>query len=89
MENDSLHTRLEALRQKIDAAEKKLREQEHQRQDGAHLTAQELKDRYARLQARLNGEAADAEAHGHHVTDLERSVRQWVESFDTTHVAFD
>ncbi|MBN8292136.1 3-ketoacyl-ACP reductase [Rhodobacter sp. NTK016B] len=87
MENDTLHDRLQALGQKIHNAEEKLREQAHWHHDSAHLTAKELKERYARLQARLNGEFADAEAHGRHVSDLERSVQQWVESFDTAYVS--
>ena len=87
MENDTLHDRLQALGQKIHNAEEKLREQAHLRHDSAHLTAKELKERYARLQARLNSEFADAEAHGRHVGDLERSVQQWVESFDTAYVS--
>ncbi|WP_127107241.1 3-ketoacyl-ACP reductase [Pararhodobacter zhoushanensis] len=87
MENDALHDRLAALGTRIETAEAKLREQAHWRHDAAHLTANELKDRYERVQARLNGEIAEAEAHGHHVSDLERSVQQWFESFDSTHVA--
>ena len=87
MEHHSLHDRLQALGDKIHAAEEKLREQAHLYNDRAHLTAKELKDRYAGLQARLTGEVADAEAHGDHVTDLERSVQQWLESYDTAHVA--
>lgn len=86
MEHPSLHDRLEALGHKIHAAEKRLREESHLFHDKAHLTSQELKARYARLQARLNGESADAEANGHHVTDLERSVQQWLESIDPSHV---
>lgn len=87
MENDTLHDRLEALGNKIHAATEKLREDEHLYHDSMHLTAKELKERYKRLQARLNGDIADAEAHGQHVTNLERSVRQWIDSFDTTHTA--
>ena len=87
MENDTLHTRLEALGKKIEATEEKLRKNQHLYHDSMHLTAQELKDRYARLQARLGGEVADAEAHGHHVSALELSVRQWLDSVDSSHIA--
>ncbi|GAA4217597.1 hypothetical protein GGQ68_002210 [Sagittula marina] len=87
MEKDPLHDRLAALGRKIHAAEQKLRDHAHLYHDQAHLTSKELKERYARLQARLDDEAADDEAHGHHVTDLERSVRQWLDSFDTSHTA--
>ncbi|ETA50565.1 hypothetical protein [Ponticoccus alexandrii] len=87
MEHQSLHDRLHALGQKIHAAEEKLREQAHHRNVSAHLTAQDLKERYAHLQSRLDNDAAEAEAHGHHVTDLERSFQQWIDSFDVTHVS--
>ena len=87
METHTLHDRLEALGRKIHAAEERLREREHLYHDTAHLTAKELKTRYRHLQARLNGEIADAELRGEHVSDLERSVRQWLDSIDTMHVS--
>ena len=86
-QDQNLHARLEALGHKIETAETKLREKPHLHSEEKHLTAKELKDRYRHLQARLNGEIADEEAHGRHVSDLERSVRQWLDSIDTTHVA--
>ncbi|WOI56681.1 3-ketoacyl-ACP reductase [Palleronia sp. LCG004] len=89
MENEDLHDRLELLRRKIEAAEERLHERDNPPHDEAHLTARELKERYRRLQARVSDEVADAEAHGHHVSNLERSVRQWVDSFDTAHTASD
>ncbi|MFC4670223.1 3-ketoacyl-ACP reductase [Seohaeicola nanhaiensis] len=85
MDSHSLHDRLEALGQKIAAAEAKLRDRAPH--GAAQLTAQELKTSYQRLQARLNREIADTEAQGHHVTDLERSVRQWIDSLDAFHTA--
>lgn len=89
MEDQTLHHRLETLGHKIDRVEARLREEAHQRHDTAHLTAKELKARYVVLQARLNREAAEAEAHGHHVSNLERSVEQWLDSFDNAHAASD
>ncbi|QFT59382.1 hypothetical protein FIU94_11155 [Sulfitobacter sp. THAF37] len=87
MTDDTLHERLETLGTKIHAAEARLREEAHLHHDSMHLTAKELRDRYNRLQARLNGDIADAEAHGQRISNLERSVRQWIDSFDTTHTA--
>ena len=83
----TLHDRLHALGQKIETAEARLRAASHLKNHGAHLTAQELRERYRHLQERLNGEAAGHDAHDDRVADLERSVHQWVDSFDTTHVA--
>ena len=80
METVTLRDRLQALGHQIDTAEARLREEAHWRDDAAHLTAKELKDRYARLQARVNSEVADEEAQGHHVSTLERAVRQWLDS---------
>ena len=87
MQHVSLHDRLAALGRKIHAAEEKLREEAHLYRDSTHHTAQELKDRYKTLQARLTGEDADAEAHGEHMSDLERSVHQWLDSIDASHTA--
>lgn len=89
MAHKTLHARLETLGHKIEAAEEKLRAQAHHSNVSAHLTAQDLKERYARLQARLKHEVAEDEAHGQHVTDLEHSVQQWMESIDTSHVGYE
>ena len=83
----NIHDRLHALGQKIEAAEARLRAASHLKNHGAHLMAQELRERYRHLQERLNGEAAGQDAHDDRVADLELSVHQWVDSFDTTHVA--
>ena len=87
MEHENLHARLVALGDKIHATEERLQQQTHRYRDAAHLTAEELRLRYARLQERLKGEIADAEAHGQHVTALEQSVRQWLDSIDFEHTA--
>ena len=83
MAHETLHERLQSLGHKIHAAEVSLREEAHLYREDLHLTAKELKTRYTRLKARH----ADAEAHDHHLTDLERSVQQWLDSIDTTHTA--
>lgn len=80
MENE-LHERLAALADKIDAtkAQLKARKTWH---DGHRLTAGELEARYAYLQQQLDDEISDREAHGHRVSALEQSVRQWVDGLD-------
>jgi hypothetical protein len=47
-------------------------------------TADDLKKRHALLKKKLADEVADAENHGRHVTELERSFRAWMDrlSFD-------
>lgn len=45
-------------------------------------TAEELRNRYRALIAKLRAETADAEAHGRHVSDLELSVRQWLDGLE-------
>ena len=87
MTDKTLHQRLEALGQKIRATEERLRRDAHLYRDSTHLMAQELRERHARVTARVHSAVADAEAHGHHVSDLERSVRQWLDSVDAEHTA--
>jgi hypothetical protein len=89
MKEPSLHARLVALGHKIEAAEARLREKAHLYPDETHQTRIELKDRYARLMERLNEEIAGEETHGQHVSDLERSVHQWMESIDTSHIGYE
>lgn len=78
---DALYSRLDALSRKVDdtGAQLKAKALWH---DGHHLTAGELKARYAYLQSELSGEVIDLEAHGRHVSDLERAVREWVEGLE-------
>lgn len=81
MPQPDLKTRLSELEAHINKAEARLRlkgllSADHQ------ATAAELRDRYKALTARLREEKADAEAHGHHVGDLELSVRQWLDSLE-------
>lgn len=81
MNKPDLKSRLDALSERIDRAEArmKLKSALH---DGHAQTMSTLRQRYAALSEKVNAETADAEAHGHHVSDLERSVRQWLDSLE-------
>lgn len=87
MKSKDLHTRLERLGETISKTRKRMKREAHLFHDEMHLTADELKERYHALQDRLRGEVADAEAHGRHVSNLEKSVRQWLDSIDEDHRA--
>ncbi|MEO1138962.1 MAG: 3-ketoacyl-ACP reductase [Pseudomonadota bacterium] len=81
MPDPTLKTKLSELEARIDKAEARLRSKDlfsanHQ------VTAAELRQRYRVLSERLQGEINDAEAHGHHVGNLELSVRQWLDSLE-------
>lgn len=78
---DDLHSQLDALAAKIDATRSRLKAKEAWH-DGHHLTAGELEARYTYLQKELDGEIADLEAHGHRVSKLEMSIRQWIDGLD-------
>ncbi|EYD70903.1 hypothetical protein [Limimaricola hongkongensis] len=72
----TLIERLDEVGHKIDAAERALKD----RAEWTHgnvLTQKELLARYAVIKRRLNSEIEDLEAHGHHVTALEASLREW------------
>ncbi len=79
----TLTERLEEVGHKIDAAEHMLKA----RADWTHgnaLTQRELLSRYAVIKRKLNRDIADLEAHGHHVTALEASLREWWLSINLT-----
>lgn len=81
MEKTELHARLDALSGKISKAQKQLHELKSWG-DGHRLSSGELEARYGFLKSELNGEIKDLEAHGHHVSKLEASVREWFDSLD-------
>ncbi len=87
MDGKDLYTRLERLGETISKTRARMKRDAHLFHDEMHLTADELKERYHILQERLRGEVAEVEAHGHHVSDLETSVRQWLDSIDEDHRA--
>lgn len=78
---DQLHARLDELERKISETRRVL-DALNSWHDGHHLTAGELEARHAFLKAQLEGEITDLEAHGHHVSRLEASLRQWVDGVD-------
>ncbi|MEL6520854.1 MAG: 3-ketoacyl-ACP reductase [Pseudomonadota bacterium] len=73
----SLHQRLDDLDVKISKALTHLEEKKLWN-FGHHLSSGQLKARYAFLKEQIDHEAHDAEVHGHHVGNLERSVMEWV-----------
>ena len=77
-END-LHARLELLGKRISAAKKTLDEHSSWN-DGHKLSVGELEARHRFLAEELEGEIKDAEAHGRHVSNLEASLREWLDS---------
>ncbi len=82
MEHTNLHARLDVLGDKIATAQRYIRQNETLFKQSHHLTAQQLADRYRLLKQKLDHEVADEEAHGHHISDLEQSVRAWFENLD-------
>lgn len=81
MVKNDLHNRLDALSEKIATTQKHLHDQSAW-SDIHKLTTDELHARYRFLKSELDGEIADLEAHDHHVTGLEVSVRKWFESLN-------
>ena len=73
-----LDQRMRDLGQKLNAAQEKIRLQHVLFQEHG-TTAADLKKRYELLQKRLADEVAEDENHGHHVTELERSFRAWMD----------
>lgn len=81
MTTPDLRSRLDQLERHIQTAKARLKRKnifsaDHQ------VNAAELAERYDALSRKVRDEVADLEAHGHHVSDLERSVRQWLDSLE-------
>ncbi|WP_139837725.1 3-ketoacyl-ACP reductase [Roseovarius litorisediminis] len=81
MEESDLHDRLEALSAKISKARTRL-DNLKAWSDGHRLSSGELEARYRYLKSELNGEIKDMETHGHHVSKLEASLREWLDSLE-------
>jgi hypothetical protein len=81
MTKNDLHAHLEALSKKIANAQKELHDQSAW-SDGHKLKSGELEARYNFLKSELDGEVEDLEVHGHHVSALEASVREWFDSLN-------
>jgi hypothetical protein len=73
-----IHDRLVSLGNRLAQAEQKLQEHAHLSKDHA-ATNLELRERYRKLKENVEREAQDAEAHGLHISSLEKSVRLWLE----------
>ncbi len=78
MTSNELHARLDALAGKIESAKTEL-ETRHGWNDGHRLSAGELEARYRFLKSQLDEEVSSLEAHGEHVSNLEVSVRKWLD----------
>jgi predicted nucleic acid-binding Zn-ribbon protein len=81
MDMSDLKSRLDALDRHIKEVEERLKlkgifSADHQ------LKASELHERYRLLSQKLEEEVAAEEAQGHHVSDLELSLRQWLDSLE-------
>lgn len=78
---DQLHERLESLAMKIDGkiTALKIKNSWH---DGHLLSATELKERYAFLRDKVDGQVTDLENNEHHVSALERKVLIWIDEVD-------
>ncbi len=81
MENTDIHTRLMALQARLDKAERQLKRHEHTGADH-RKTIQDFRRRYKIISDRVDKEVEDQEKLGHHVTDLEKSLRLWVKGLD-------
>jgi hypothetical protein len=80
-DQDDLQTRLEDLSAKLDETEGSLKERERWH-DGHRLNKGELYARHNYLRAQVEQETRDLEAHGHRVSNLEKSVREWLDSLN-------
>ena len=83
MVDANLHERLDALGEKLSAAQTQLKQKADLFHDIEHLTARQLQERHDLLQAKIAENIGDLEAHGHHVNKLERSVIAWLEQLNT------
>ena len=76
-----LKSRLNTLENHIQKAEERLKLKGIFSADHQTKTS-ELRERYKVLSQKLRTEIAEEEAHGHHVSGLETSVRQWLDSLE-------
>lgn len=77
-QTNDLHARFDTLNSHILKVRKDLK-QKGELYDGHDLSSGELLARYKFLKSKVDADVADLEAHGHHVSKLEGSVRQWLE----------
>lgn len=75
-----LHDRLETLKVRIDEAQEKERLR-HVMHNGDCPSASDLSKRYHAIQDMVAEQTEDREAHGEHLSSLEKSVMEWFDSF--------
>lgn len=81
MKEADIHSRLSALEVKLNKAQHQLDVKGHL--NAVHNTSiAEIRERYDILNNKITNEVKNAEAHGHHVTDLEQSLRLWLDGLD-------
>lgn len=81
MIDTDINARLAALSGKLRKAEARLSAAGRTTADH-QATNKELQERYRSLEAKVSRDDAAAESRGHHVSDLEHSVRLWFERLD-------
>ena len=91
MSKDDLHARLDALASEINDARKEF--ETHERWNDGHdrlpdpagqrpqpeAQSEQQEARYRYLKSQIDGEVKDLKAHGERVSDLEFSVRKWLD----------
>jgi hypothetical protein len=82
MNDADIHARLRALDEKLQHAEEQLKLKEPSNA-GYVTTNLELRERYKALSEQVNRNVSAAENHGHRVSNLEYSVRMWLEGLDS------
>jgi hypothetical protein len=78
---EELHEKLEAISTKVEHARQQM-DFKRGLNDGHNLSSGELLARYKFLKAALVDEVAESEAHGHHVSALEKDALNWINSID-------
>ena len=81
MNDQDIQARLSALGKRLQKAEARLRTKGRMTADH-QATNKELQERYWKLEAQVSRDDTAAESKGHHVSDLEHSVRLWFERLD-------
>ncbi len=81
MGTSDLKSRLDELDHHIQKIENRLR-LKNMFSASHKLKTSELHERYKALSQKLESEVAEQEAQGRHVSDLELSLRQWLDSLE-------
>lgn len=77
----SLHSRLDALAAKLKEVTASKHAKEHWH-DGHAATNAELSERYQNIKSRIDEDVEHEEVLGNHVSDLEYSLREWLEDLN-------